>query len=138
MPHILELIRRPEAKRAIRYGTVGGAVNASLYCFYLILTLWVGMVPLIATSAVYATGVFLTYLGNSIWAFEKTRSHKFSAPRYIAVYLIGYLFQTSLLYILTKVLSAPHQIAQLFAMGCAAGSIFLLLNFWVFADRRQH
>ncbi len=122
--------------RAARYIIVGGSVNAGLYALYLMLTSWLLLPPLAATSIVYATGVILSYLGNALWAFQRSRSHLDSVWRYIAVYFLGYLVQAGTLVSLTELTPAPHQLAQLLAMAAAAASIFFLLNFWVFGSKQ--
>lgn len=137
MARISELINQPESRRVIRYGIIGVGANSLLYGLYLFFTILANINPLTSTTVVYIAGILLTYLGNSIWAFESKKPHAHSAPRYLAVYLLGYATQASLLHILTTILFIPHYLAQLFAMGCAAGTIFLLLNFWVFGRGRQ-
>ena len=130
-------VNRETLARAIRYGVVGGSVNLGLFGLYLALTEWASFIPLLATTLVYATGIALTYLGNAFWSFQSEKSHSYAAPRYVATYLAGYLIQAGLLLTLMRLLSLPHAIAQLIAMGAAAGTIFILLNTWVFAARQD-
>jgi putative flippase GtrA len=119
--------------RAARYLVVGASVNGALYLFYLAMTELLGLAPLVATTVAFGIGVAMTYLGNALWAFRRTRSHLQSAPRYVAAYAVGYGVQLGTIFGLTRWLSVPHQLAQLVAMGCAAVAIFVLLNAWVFA-----
>ncbi|OLF81345.1 hypothetical protein AWH62_01345 [Maricaulis sp. W15] len=116
---------------------VGIVANTALFGLYLVLASWGATPPLVATSLVYAIGIVLTYLGNALWSFERARTHAHTAPRYVAAYFIGYIVQAGGLQVFLHTFSVPHQIAQLMAMACAAGSIFLLLNIWVFAANRQ-
>lgn len=130
-----DVVNRDIIIRAFRYGVVGGSVNLALFLFYLGITDWGGITPLLATTIVYVIGVALTYAGNAVWSFGNNTKHNYAAPRYIATYLAGYLIQAGVLSGLVRLSSVPHPIAQLLAMASAAGSIFLLLNFWVFRVR---
>ena len=128
-------IDRIMVRRAMRYAMVGGGVNAGLYALYLILTGWLGAAPLLATLLVYVVGIVLTYLGNALWSFERTRPHAAGLPRYVAAYIAGYAVQAGMLVVLIELLSLRHYYSQIVAMAAAAATIFVLLNFWVFASQ---
>lgn len=130
------VLRHPLVRNAIRYGLVGAIVNTALYILYLVASIWLALSPLVSTTIVYVLGVSASYAANSIWAFKSSASHLHSAPRYLVAYAAGYGVQAGVLITLTS-LSVVHYIAQLFAMACAAATIFLLLNFWVFGRGRQ-
>jgi putative flippase GtrA len=136
MGSVLSRLPEKTVRKAIRYAVVGALSNLALYGLYLALTMLTPVAPLTAATVVFATGIALTYGGNALWAFERSRSHLSSAARYVTVYLAGYGIQIGVLAALIRLAGAPHQIAQLIAMGAAAVTIFTLLNLWVFAARR--
>lgn len=122
--------------RLLRYTMVGIVSNGVLYLGYIGLTA-LNALPEVASAVLFVVGVSATYIINRGWSFKSSEAHGWAAPRYAATYLIGLGVQVGALAFTYRVFDAPHQLAQLFAMGCAAGSIFALLNFWVFG-RRQH
>ncbi|GLK51930.1 MAG: hypothetical protein CMH94_00265 [Oceanicaulis sp.] len=124
----------PALFRLLRYLVVGGGTNLLLYLAYLGIT-FLGVSPEIATTGAFAAGIAITYLLNRGWTFRSTHAWQRTAPRYVAAYLMGYVVQISALAGLYRLLDIPHPLAQLFAMGLAAVTIFLSLQFWVFAEQ---
>lgn len=122
--------------RLLRYITVGMVSNGLLYVLYL-LAVRIGTLPEIASSLAFAAGVAGTYIVNRAWSFKSDAAHHDAAPRYVLAYGAGYSVQIAVLSLGYRLAAIPHEFAQLAAMVAAAGTIFLLLNFWVFRSRRD-
>lgn len=129
-----KLRERRDLISLVRYLTVGVVSNGLLYAGYVLLT-YFGMLPVIATSVLYAVGIAGTYMANRSWSFKSDRGHVQAAPRYLLAYGAGYLVQVATLSGLTYLLGVPHQIAQLAAMVGAAGTIYISLRVWVFPNQ---
>lgn len=127
---------RDALTRLLRYVTVGVISNGMLYLGYIGLTA-ISTPPEAASAVLFVVGVTATYIVNRVWSFKSREAHGWAAPRYAATYLVGLGVQVGTLALTYRVFDIPHYLAQLLAMGCAAGSIFLLLNFWVFGRDRQ-
>ncbi|MHA6288865.1 GtrA family protein [Maricaulis sp. CAU 1757] len=130
----MSLIDKVAQSPLVRYLIVGGSVNLALFVFYL-LVVRLGFIPEIATTLAFALGVVITYVLNKGWSFKSSDSHRYAAPRYVFSYLVGYVVQIGVLAVSYRVLPLPHEVAQLVAMVFAAGTIFVMLNFWVFRSR---
>ncbi len=128
------LRERKDLGSLVRYLTVGVVSNGVLYAGYLLLT-WLGLLPVVATSVLYATGVAGTYMANRSWSFKSDRGHLQAAPRYLLAYGSGYVVQVAILSGLTYLVAVPHQLAQIVAMVGAAVTIFAGLRLWVFPDQ---
>lgn len=128
--------RRDALIRLARYAIVGMAANGALYLGYIALTA-IRIPPEAASALLFVVGVTATYIVNRGWSFKSRENHGWAAPRYAATYLFGFGIQIGVLAAAYRMFDVPHLIAQLFAMACAAATIFLLLNFWVFGRDRQ-
>lgn len=122
--------------RLARYAIVGLASNGALYVGYIALTA-VRVPPEAASAALFVVGIAATYVVNRGWSFKSRENHGWAAPRYAATYLTGFGIQIGVLALAHRILDIPHLVAQLGAMACAAATIFLLLNYWVFGRQRQ-
>jgi putative flippase GtrA len=52
----------------LRFLVVGAANTVVTYALYCLLVLW--LPPLVAYGLVYALGILIAYLGNSLWVFD--------------------------------------------------------------------
>lgn len=117
--------------RAIRYGLVGGVLNALIYAAYVIVTyFWPH--PQAVMTTLYALGTGLSYIINKRWAYRDRNSHHITLPLYILAYLSGYIVQLSILTLLHNGLGVAHYYAQLIAIPVTAGYLFSILNWVVF------
>ena len=120
-----------QLRRLFRYGLVGIISNLSLFGVYLILThFW--NYPEIVSGFLFFCGIAGTYIFNRNWSFESHQSHKSGILKYFTAYIVGLFVQLGSLALMFRLLNFPHQVAQLFAVGFAAITIYCILNFWVF------
>lgn len=121
-------------QRTYRYLIVGAVVNVALYVLYLILTKF-GVLPQIASTIGFVFGTLMGYVMNRAWAFNSRELHRDALPKYVTTYIFGYLI---LLFSVTLfvALQWPHELGQLLGMIVAAGTIFILLNIWVFPNQQ--
>ncbi|WP_158291535.1 GtrA family protein [Marinicauda algicola] len=109
--------------------------NLLLYLLYLLMTRF-SVAPELSSAAAFLLGASGTYIANRGWSFESKLSHTVAAPRYFLVYCVGLGVQIVMLSATYRGLGIPHEISQLAAMITAAGTIFTLLNFWVFGPAK--
>lgn len=131
----IEAVRQNRGALA-RYLVVGTLTNGFWYCVYLGGS-WVGIEPLVMATIAYIAGVATSYAFNRGWSFRSTRIHREAIPFYGAAYVIGYLTNMFILFILYKQLGMRHELAQLISAAIVAAQLFLLLRFWVFPAIRR-
>lgn len=118
----------------VRFSIVGIASNAALYLGFLALT-GMGCGPKLAMSFMYVTGVALSFLGNRSWTFAHRGSRGTALRRHVAVYVAGYIFQWTLLFVLADLLRQPHALVQAGGVVVVAAGLFLAQKYWVFSGR---
>lgn len=116
----------------MRYIVVGATSNLLLYLAYIGLTAF-GLGHKTAMTLLYITGALLTFMANRSWSFNHRGSGHAALARYIVAYVLGYLFNLTLLWLFVDRLHQPHQIVQAVAIVLVAASLFLMNKFWVFA-----
>lgn len=116
-----------------RYATVGLASNITLYLAYLAITS-VGVGHKLSMSALYVTGVIITFFVNRKWSFAHDGLAHTAFVRYVIAYIIGYFINLLILFVYVDKLAFPHQAVQAAAIFIVAISLFLMHKFWVFAQ----
>lgn len=116
----------------MRYIVVGAASNSLLYLAYLGLTV-IGLGHKTAMTLLYITGGLISFIINRAWSFKHKGNGQSAFARYSVTYILGYLFNLSLLWLLVDRLHQPHQVVQAVAIVLVAASLFLMNKFWVFA-----
>lgn len=116
----------------MRYIVVGATSNLLLYLAYIGLTAG-GLGHKTAMTLLYITGGVLTFVVNRTWSFNHKGSGHAALARYLVAYVLGYLFNLTLLWIFVDRLHQPHQAVQAAAIVLVAVSLFLMNKFWVFA-----
>lgn len=120
----------------MRYGIIGLLSNGILYCLYLMLT-WLGLEHKIAMSSLYVVGIMQTFIFNRQWTFEHKGLVKSSLARYVATYVIGYIFQLVSLLVFVDQLGFPHQLVMAILILVTAVSFFVLQKYWVFSKKPE-
>jgi len=115
----------------LRFGIVGVASNLLLYAGYLALT-YGGAAPKVAMTAMYVTGVVLTFVVHRDWSFRVVHRVPGAFSRYLTVYLIGYFVNYVALVILVDHMRLQHQTVQAVLILVVAALVFLLQRKWVF------
>ena len=121
----------------MRYIVVGATSNTLLYLAYIGLTA-LGLGHKTAMTLLYVTGVLLTFFANRTWSFNHRGSGHSALARYVIAYILGYLFNLTLLWLFVDQLHQPHQIVQAIAIVLVAISLFTMHKFWVFASPVKH
>lgn len=120
----------------IRFAIVGLLNNFFGYFIYLALT-WSWMEPRAAVSILYPIGALSGYFGQARYAFSYSGSPSSSLLRYIAVHMLGYLLNVTLLWFFADHLGISHQIVQAAAILVVASLLFVLLKYYVFPADNQ-
>ena len=115
-----------------RFFFVGVVNNLALFCAYLLLTA-AGVKALLAMTAVFVSGIFLSWFFNARFTF-KQRLNRASAGRNSVAYAAAYLLNVGLLWCAYSLWGIPHQIAQGLIMVLLAAMLFLAQKYWVFAQ----
>ena len=124
-------IKRNSLHQIIRYGFVGIASNASIFCLYLFITFH-GLEPKTAMTLIYIIGVFIGFIGNRKWTFAHHGNVTYAALRYILAHLLGYLLNFLILFSFVDHLGYAHQWVQAVAIIIVAGFLFIIFKYFVF------
>jgi putative flippase GtrA len=121
----------------LRFAAVGAVTTAVQY-----VVLWLGMaafaVPAaLASAAGYALGVVLSYFLNYLVTFRSRRSHVAAAPRYLAVFGIGWCINTGLMALLVHSWGWNVWLAQVTATGLGLVWNFSGSRWWTFRQSRR-
>lgn len=116
----------------IRYVVVGAISNLFLYLAYIGVTA-TGVGHKTAMTTLYLIGGLLTFIANRAWSFNHKGSGQMAFARYIVAYMLGYVFNFTLLWVFVDRLDQPHQAVQAVAIILVAISLFLMNKYWVFA-----
>ena len=120
-----------------RFAAVGVVTTAVQYA-----VLWLGVTALRAPAALasatgYALGVALSYLLNYLVTFRSSRSHAAAAPRYAAVFGVGWCINAGLMTLLVHRWDWNLWIAQVLATGIGLCWNFTGNRWWTFGERHQ-
>ena len=119
------------------FAAVGGVTTAVQYA-----VLWIGVAvwqapAALASAAGYALGVALSYLLNYLVTFRSSRAHAAAAPRYFAVFGIGWCINTGLMTLLVHQWGWNLWVAQVMATGIGLVWNFSGSRWWTFRQSRQ-
>ncbi|MDO9213372.1 MAG: GtrA family protein [Methylococcales bacterium] len=117
----------------IRYGLVGVASNATIYCVYLLIT-YLGVEPKAAMTLVYILGASIGFIGNRKWTFAHQGNATSAAIRYVLAHSFGYVLNFLILYTFVDHLSYAHQWVQAAAIIIVAGFLFIVFKYFVFRE----
>lgn len=126
----------PTLVQMIRYGIVGVANNLLAYLIYLLATFF-WLEPKVAITLLYPVGALTAYFGHAKYSFAAQGKNNFTMLRYGVAHLIGYSINLTMLLLLADKLQLPHQAVQALAIVVVAGSLFLMLKYFVFPDYKR-
>lgn len=114
-----------ELHQLARYGLVGVASNALLYCLYL-LALKIGLAPSVATGLSFGFGTAFSFVLNRAWTFKSQGARQSDLVKFLIAYGIGFLFTIAAIRLLTRWM--PPELAQLPNIALTAVLIYMLLR----------
>jgi len=123
--------------QVIRFALVGIFNNLLGYFVYLVVT-WLWIEPKVAVTLFYPLGALMGFLGQSRFAFSYRGSFYTGISRYVLAHLAGYCLNIFLLWYFSDILGIPHQLIQLIAIFVVASFLFLLMKYYVFAERHAN
>ena len=126
-----------EVRVLARFATVGVASNALLYLLYLVLSVAIGLQPVVAATIGWIFGVGSSFLLNQAWTFEDSRPKMQTFIRYVGLYATAYVLNMVLLVILVDRAGLPHEAVQGLLIVILGLSLFLGQRFWVFPSGQQ-
>jgi putative flippase GtrA len=119
-----------------RFGVIGLASNLLLYFIYLGATA-LGVEYKIAMTILYVAAVLITFACNRAWRFKNCGPAGVAFPRYVGLYLLGYIVNFCSLIIFVDWLHYPHQIVQGLMILLVAALLFSMQKLWVFNHGRD-
>ncbi|MGB1458090.1 GtrA family protein [Spongiibacter marinus] len=114
-----------------RFLVSGGAATAVHYAAMTALVL-AGIDPNLATATGAILGAIANYFLLFHWAFNSTRSHRQSVPRYLLVCATGWTLNLLFFYSAHNLMQLPVPVAQLFSTAVVCLSNYLLYRRAVF------
>ncbi|RUT98940.1 GtrA family protein [Mesorhizobium sp. USDA-HM6] len=131
---------RPAGLRLLaRFGSVG-IVATILYASLAALfggSKWIGFAPVEASLAAYAAAALFSYLAHKFFTFMSAGPHRSEAPRFLLLTLTGLAVAYAAPSLLTVKLGLPFVVPVLVTCVVIPALNLLVLDRWVFAERRQ-
>ena len=126
------LDHRETAKQLLRFAIIGLTTNIIGYCFYLLMTSWIGIGPKTTVSILYPLAALLGFIGNRQWTFSHQGNLLGSSLRYLVAHTLGYSLNILLLVFFVDQLHLPHQLVQAAAIVVVALFLFVMFRIFVF------
>lgn len=124
-------VRTSHLRTLLSFVSVGGSSAVAYIVASTILTRS-GVAPWIASTLCYVVLIPAAYLGQRLFTFQATISHRSSFPRYVAVQFIGLALAAFLPRVFANVAKAnPLAIFVAIALFIAVTN-FVLLRWWAF------
>lgn len=123
----------PVAGEGMRWIVVGCVVNATLYSAFLLL-LARGTGHMLSMTITYVAGVIAGYAMNRTWSFRFTGAVGRSFLRYAALYVVGYVANLVILYVLVNKAGARADLTQGAVIVVLAVFFFCSQKFWAFSE----
>lgn len=125
------MLRESGYGQFFRYALVGLLSNLMLYLCYILLTS-LKVDYRMSMTAIYVIGTLSTYFFNKKWTFQHSGKVKKTLIKYSVTYVIGYVFNFTLLWFSVEKLGVIHEISQAILIFLTALLIFILQKKWVF------
>lgn len=119
----------------LRYGLIGLILNLTGYMIYLLVT-YLGVEHKIAMSFLYVVGVLFGFYLNRKHTFKHDGHISGAIFRYAFVYMIGYMINLTMLYIMVDKIGYKHQYVQLASIILLVGYFFLSMKLFVFREKK--
>ncbi|WP_353014585.1 GtrA family protein [Mesorhizobium sp. M0854] len=126
-------------KLLVRFGSVGIAATILYAVMATALVEWqrFGLSPVGASLAAYTAAALFSYLAHKFVTFASSGSHRSEAPRFLLLTATGFVVAYAAPALLTAKLSLPPTIAILVTCLLVPAVNLLMLDRWVFAQRRR-
>jgi len=108
---------RVDLARLIRFGVVGVGCALLYAALAWSLTALAGLAPTTSSIAAYAVAGVVSYLGQKLFTFQSDAPHTDTAPRFLAVFLVGVCIAAAAPLLLTDRLHLPPLVAIVFTCG---------------------
>lgn len=125
------LLTREGLSRVARWGTIGLITAALDVGLFTALYAVVGSV-LISNAVVMPITTTFNYLSHHKWSFRSDAQHTTSTIRYAVALVIGYVLNSSLVYVALYWIGLTPSLSKIAAIVVQAPISFLLMNFWIF------
>jgi putative flippase GtrA len=140
----MRAVRRSEARSTdgaglrllARFGVVGIAATILYAALAIAWVRWIGFTPVQASLAAYAAAAVFSYLAHKSVTFLSSGSHRSEAPRFLLLTATGSAVAYVAPALLTAKLGLPPIIAVLVTCSLIPAINLLMLDRWVFAQRR--
>lgn len=121
----------------LKFSMVGASNTLiSFIIYYLMIFLEINY--LIANIGGYIISSLWGYILNKIWVFkENNQKVSKSVTRYYVVYLVSFLINLCIMYILVDVLQVSTIMAPFFTMCITVPFNFIMSKLWVFKERKD-
>ncbi|MER8436696.1 GtrA family protein [Mesorhizobium sp. M1312] len=125
-------------KLLARFGVVGIAATTlyTVLAIALVESRWIGFSPVQASLAAYAAAAVFSYLAHKSVTFMSNGSHRSEAARFLLLTATGFAVAYAAPALLTAKLGLPPIIGILVTCLLIPAVNLLMLDRWVFAQRR--
>ncbi|AZO08676.1 MULTISPECIES: GtrA family protein [unclassified Mesorhizobium] len=98
---------------------------------------WLGLAPVEASLWAYAAAALFSYLAHRSFTFMSAGPHRSQVPRFVLLTLAGLALAYAAPWLLTVTLGLPLAVPVLLTCLAIPALNLLVLDRWVFAERRR-
>lgn len=119
-------------QRWIRFGLVGLAASASYFLLGLLfVNLW-GLPTMAGNTLAYVLSFVVSYLGQSVWTFQSTDSHRDTLPKFAMAQVIGLAINSC---VVKACMRLGYPVAMLMAIAVTPAAVYIICKYWVFPQK---
>lgn len=119
------------ARRWIRFCIVGGAASLTYYFCGLFFVSLLGLPVLAGNTLAFVISFAVSYLGQCLWTFQGTGSHRTMLPRFAATQGVGLAINTGIIWLLIRA-GVSYEIAMWVAIAAVPVAVYFICKLWVF------
>lgn len=116
---------------------VGAIGTLAHYVLLVILVEMVGIDAVIASMAGALLGAIINYVLNYQFTFVSRTSHRIALPRFLAVALVGFLINTSLMWVAVDFANLHYILGQVITTSVVLLCNFIGNRYWTFEEEQN-
>jgi len=136
MRSAVERFYRTDLRRVLRFAAVGLLATGIYYLILVLLVEVLSVDVLVATSVAFVFVTVENYLLHYHWTFRSGNAHERAFPAFVAMNVVGFAINWSIMYLGTRTLAWNYGIVQAFAIAVVVAWNFGASSLWIF--RRRH
>ena len=124
-------------RQLVIFTLVGAFGTLAQYVLLVILVELLGIDAVIASTAGALLGAVINYVLNYRFTFNSTASHRVAVPKFLAVATVGFLINSSLMWVAVNLINLHYLIGQVTTTLLVLLWNFIGNRYWTFGEKRN-